>query len=176
MKASPILLHATGDMRQVPHEEREALRRLFTQHLRGNDREHHRRLLRLASDLLHAAAGEGFQLYRCEERSGPFHRYHRAVLTALFERQERFPSIKALHDWLKLECWFVEWVNGYPVPKSTEYDSCGEDEIRGFNNDLKDLLHEDHVQRHFWGHLSPQLRADMVDGILRNPEEGQSHA
>lgn len=171
MKASPILLYATGDMRHVPVPERDALRRLLTLHLRGVDREHQRRLMRLVSDMLHAAAGEGFQLYRAEERSGPFHRYHQGVLSALFERQERYRSKKALHDFLKLECWFVEWEEGCPVPRSTNFDTCSEDEIREFNASLKDLLHEPRIQCHFWPHLPERLRHEQVLGILTNPEK-----
>jgi hypothetical protein len=170
LKASPILLYATGDMRHVPDQERQALRRLFTQHLRGVDAQHQRRALRLIGDFLHATAGEGFQLYRAEERSGPFHRYHQAVLSALFERQERYRSKKALHDWLKLQCWFVEWVSGYPEPRSTDFDSCSEDDIREFNADLKDLLHMEATQLHFWPHLPERLRHEQVQGILTNPE------
>lgn len=171
MKASPILLYATGDMRHLPESERAALRRLFTQHFQGSDGQQQRRLVRLVGDMLRARAGEGFQLYRAEERSGPFHRYHRAVIASLFERQERYPRQSAMHDWLKLKCWFVEWVDGAPKPRSTDYDSCSEDEIREFNTALKALLHEPDVQAHFWRHLSVRLRMENVTQILTNPKD-----
>lgn len=173
MKASPILICAAGDMRFLPEQDRQVLRRVFTQELRGADRQHQQRLLRMVGDLLSLRAGEGMQLYRAQERSGPFHRYHRAVLSSLFARQERFASERTLHDWLKLQCWFVEWAAGYPVPKSTDFDSCSEEEIREFNAALKDLLHQPDVQAHFWAHLPQRLRDEQVEAILTAPERDQ---
>lgn len=173
MKASPILICATGDMRYLQEQDRQVLRRVFTQELRGADRQHQQRLLRMVGDLLSLRAGEGMQLYRAQERSGPFHRYHRALLSSLYERQERFTREEMLHDWLKLRCWFVEWVAGCPTPKSTDYDTCSEDEIREFNAALKDLLHQHEVQHHFWPHLPQRLRDEQVEAILTAPERDQ---
>ena len=171
MKAAAILLSPMVDLRQLPAREQDVLRRFFTQYVRGMDARSHKRWLRLAGDLWRAGAGEGFQLYRAEERSGPFHRWHRAIVGALFERQERFTNPDKLHDYLKLACWFVEWINGYPVPRSTAFDCCSEDEIREFNAKLVDLLHDPIEQRHFWPHLRAQVRREMVEGILANPNE-----
>ena len=171
MKAAPILLQIAEPLRRMPEEDRVVIRRFFTEHVRGADAQHHKRLLRLVADLFTARAGDGFQLYRAEARSGPFHRRHRAILTALFERQERFDNPEAMHDHLKLACWFVEWDGGVPRPKSTDYDSCSEDEIREFNDHLQELLHRPSEQEAFWPHLPPRLRQQQVDAILANPKE-----
>lgn len=170
-KTSPILVCPTVPLRQLPDPERDVLRRFFTEHVRGMDAKHHRRWMRFVRDLFNAEPGEGFQLYRAEERGGPYHRMHRAVLTRLFDSQDRYPSINALHDWLKLRCWFVEWVDGKPRPRSTAFDVCSEDDLREFHTAMVDLLHEPWVTRRFWGHLPAPQRAEMVETILRDPKE-----
>lgn len=170
-KASAILVAPMVPLRMLPDQERDVLRRFFTEHVRGMDAKHHRRWVRFVRDLFNAEAGEGFQLYRAEERGGPYHRMHRAVLTRLFDSQERYPSIDALHDWLKLKCWFVEWADGKPRPRSTAFDVCSEDDLREFHNAMVDLLREPGTGRRFWPHLTVAQRHEMVDAILRDPNE-----
>lgn len=171
MKASPILVCPMVQLRRLPDPERDVLRRFFCEHVRGMDRTHDRRWRRFVRDLFNAQAGEGFQLYRAEERGGPFHRMHRAVLERLLDAQERYPDEDALHDWLKLKCWFVTWENGHPVPRSTAFDACSEDDIREFHRKMVDLLHRPEVQLHFWPHLAAGPRGEMVEIVLRNPNE-----
>lgn len=172
-QAASILLLVTTDLRRLPEADQDVLRRFFTQCVRGADDKHHKRWIRLVRDWWNCRPGTGFQLYRAEERSGTFHRLHRGMVTALFERQELYTDKDVLHDWLKLQCWFVDWVEGQPVPKSTNYDSCSEDEIREFNAKLQHLLHQAHVQRHFWPHLTDAQRSEAVDGVLTPPERNQ---
>lgn len=180
-KASPILICPTVPLRQLPDRDRDVLRTFFTEHVRGMDRQHDTRWRRFVRDLFNAEAGEGFQLYRAEERGGPYHRMHRAVLTRLFESQERYADPDVLHDWLKLKCWFVTWTEGprgspIPKPRSTAFDVCSEDEIREFHTKMIALLHEPWVQRRFWAHLSARQRQEMVDSILENPHERDAAA
>lgn len=171
MKASAITIGPAGWFRQLPPAVLGVLRTFFTRHLVGLDPVSHRRWMRLVREIFEAPPGTGFLLYRVEGRSGKFHAFHRAILTAIFERQEIYPTREALHDWLKLRCWFVEWEGGCPVPRSTDFDSCSEDEIREFNARLQHLLHEPDVQAHLWPHLSEQLRLENTTAILTNPKD-----
>jgi hypothetical protein len=171
MKASPILLQVRNPVLRMPEEDRAAVLRFFSECLVGADPTHDRRLRRMVNDWFRAKEGEGFQLFRAEVRSGPFHRRHRGILSELFKRQERYSDPEAMHDWLKLECWFIEWVEGHPKPRSTDYDSCTEDEIREFNTKLTELLHDPRVQCHFWPHLPDRLRLEQVEAILRDRKE-----
>lgn len=173
MKASDILICPMVPLRQLPSAERDVLRRFFTQHVRGMDERHDRRWRRFIRDLFNADAGEGFQIYRAEERGGPFHRMHRAVLGRFFQAQERCDDVDVLHDWIKLRCWFVEWENGWPVPRSTNFDDCSEDEIRELHRKFVDLLQQPWLQEFFWPHLLPARRREMVVSALRDPEEDQ---
>lgn len=171
-KAEPILLCPTVQLQSLPDPERDVLRRFFTEHVRGMDRKHDRRWRRFVKDLFNAAPGEGFQLYRAEERGGPYHRMHRAVLARLHESQERFTDIDVMHDWLKLKCWHVEWIDGKPKPRTTSFDGCSESEIREFNTKLTELIGQPWAQRYFWGHLSVAQRHEMAQSILER-KDGQ---
>lgn len=176
MKASPILICPTVQLHSLPDLDRDVLRRFFCEHVRGMDAKHDKRLRRFVRDLFNAQPGEGFQIYRVEQRGGPFHRRHRVILTRLFNAQETFPDEDLLHDWLKLKCWFVEWEEGprgnpIPKPRSTAFDVCSEDEIREFHAKFVDLLQQPWAQRKLWPHVLPRQRAEMVEIVLTKPEE-----
>jgi hypothetical protein len=180
-KASAILLCPTVPLNSLPDAERDVLRRFFTEHVRGMDRKNDKRWRRFVRDLFHAAPGEGFQLYRAEQRSGPYHRMHRAVLTRLFEAQELYTDEDLLHEWIKLKCWFVTWQesprgNPIPKPRSTNFDECSEDEIRELHAKMVALLHEPWVQRRFWPHLKPPQRQEMLETVLTDPNKQEQGA
>jgi len=174
VKAAPILICPTVPLGSLPDAERDVIRRFLTQHIRGMDAAHDKRWRRMWGDIMHAAPGEGFQLYRAEARGGPYHRMHRAVLERLFDSQERYTNIDVLHDKLKLLSWFVEWSDGKPKPRSTAFDVCSEDDLREFHTRMVDVLHAPHVSRHFWPHLKAPQRQEMVELVLRNPSQEQA--
>lgn len=171
MKTAAITIVPTVRLRRLPAPVLTVLREFFTRLLVGADPTSHRRWVRLVRDIFDAPPGCGFMLYRVEGRSGKFHALHRAILRATFERQERFPTVEALHDWLKLKAWFIEWVDGAPAPRSTEFDSCSEDEIRELNARVQYLLHDPAVQEWLWPHLPQHLRLENVTAILTNPKD-----
>lgn len=175
-RLSSILICPAHPLREMPDSMRDALRSLFEEWIRGMDLRSQRRLRRLVAQIARAEAGEGFQLFRMEERSGPFHRRHRVVLERLFAQQERYGNIDALHDWLKFKCYFVTWGEGkrgqpMPVPRSTEFAKCSEDDLREFHTRMVDLLHDPAIQRHLWKHLKANQRADMVETVLAEKED-----
>lgn len=174
--ASPILICPRVPLQSLPDLDRDVLRNFFTQHVRGMDQSNDREWRRFIRDLFSAAPGEGFQLYRVETRDGPFHRRHRAILANLLELVEGFANEDALHDFLKLKCWHVDWENGKPVPASTNFEDCSEARMRKFNRRLTDLLHTPAVQRTFWPYIKPAQRQEMVELVLRNPNEEDPHA
>lgn len=169
--ASPILICPRVNLSALPDSERDVLRRFWTEYVGGADADNEKEWRRLGRDLFNAEPGECTQLYRAEERDGPFHRRHRAILANLLDKVEGFTNPDALHDWLKLKCWHVDWVNGKPVPASTAFDKCSEARMRKFNRRLTDLLQEPWVQRRFWPHIPAAQRHEMVELVLRNPNE-----
>jgi len=168
---SPIMICPTVPLGALPDAERDVLRRLVTQYLVGADADHDKEWRRLWRDLFGANPGECTQLYRAEARDSAFHRRHRAILANLLANVEGFTNEDALHDWLKLKCWHVDWVNGKPVPATTSFDGCSEARMRKFNRRLVDLLQQPWVQRHFWPHIKPTQRAEMVELVLANQKD-----
>ncbi|MGE4243691.1 hypothetical protein [Ramlibacter sp.] len=171
--ASPILICPRVDLRAIPDADRDVLRRLVTQYVTGADRDHDREWRRLWRDLERAEPGECTQLYRSESRDGPFHRRHRCILANLLANVEGFANEDALHDFLKVKCWHVDWKNGKPTPASTSFDECSEARMRKFNRRLVDLLHTPAIQRTFWPAINSAQRAEMVELVLRNPNDQQ---
>jgi hypothetical protein len=165
-RPSTILICPMVQLRTLPPMERDTLRRFFTEHVVGMDRRNHDAWMRFIRDLFNAEPGEGFQLARFAERSGPYHRMHRKVLARLFDSQEHFPNPDVLHDWLKLKCWFVEWIDGKPKPRSTAFDKCCEDDIRWFHRQMEELMQVPWCQRFFWPHIPPAKRHEMTDFVL----------
>jgi hypothetical protein len=175
-KPSTILICPVVPLRTLPPQEQDVLRRFFCEHVRGMDPANDRRWRRFVGQLWRAEPGEGFQIDRREERGGPFHRRHRAILNRLFDAQERYTDVDVMHDWIKLKCWFVTWEEGrtgkpIPKPRSTNFADCPEDDMRELHTKAVALLHEPWVQRRFWPHLNAIQRQEMLDAILADPKE-----
>lgn len=164
-----ILFCPIVELEKLPAAELDVLRRFFLYYLRGMDRKHARRLLRLVRRVVRAPAGEGFQIFVAEERGGPFHRMHRVILSRLFEHQDRFTDEDVMHDWMKLKCWHVDWKDGKPTPASTEFRTCSENRMREFHSKMVDLLRQPWAMHYFWPAMRPVDRHEMVDFILKDP-------
>jgi hypothetical protein len=179
VKASAILIYVKTPLRMLPDPIRDVLRQLPTEWIVGMDAKHHKRWLRLWRDFDRCEPGEAHQLYRAQERSGPYHRMHRKVLERLFESQDEYDEVDAVHDWFKFKCYFVKWEEGpitgrpIPQPRSTNFDECSEDEIREFHNRMIDRLYEPDTQEHFWPRKSPAERNATVEDVLhrQDPDE-----
>lgn len=177
-KSSSILVCPVVALRQIPPGEVEVIRRFLFDHIQGMDRENNVRWRRLWGRMWRAEPGEGFMLYNGVERSGPFHRRHRAILQSLFDSQDRFRDIDKLHDWMKVGSGFVDWEPGkdhkpVAIPKSTSFETCSDDEIRAAHTAMTDFLHQPRSQRYLWKHLKPQARIEMLDAVMADPMEQQ---
>jgi hypothetical protein len=172
-KPAAMLICPVVPLRQMPEAEKDVVRRFLFDHVKGMDRESEGRWRRMWGRFFAAEPGEGFQIAVTEERSGPFHRRHRAILETLFSSQERFRHIDKLHDWLKVGAGFVKWEAGkdnkpVAIPRSTGFAECSEDEIREAHKAMVDYLHEPRAQRFLWKHLKPNARQEMLDSILQS--------
>lgn len=178
-KTSAILICPTVALSSLPDNERDVLRRFFTAHVRGMDAKNDKRWRRFIAQLWRAEPGEGFQLYRVEERSGPFHKRHRAILERLFQSQERFRLIDKLHDWVKVGAGFTTWEEGktgkmVPRPRTTAFPECSEDDMREFHEAAVDFLHTERAQRFLWRHLKPAQRQEAIEAVLADPKEREA--
>lgn len=173
---TPMLIYPTARLMALPDPEMDVIRRFLTEHIRGMDPESDKAWRRMWGQIMRADPGEGFQLFRLEERSGPFHRRHRVILERLFDAQERYKLIDPMHDWLKLKAYFVTWGEGtrgqpMPVPRSTAFDKCSEEDVREFHRRMVDLLHEPAIQRHLFPKVRSKDRQGMVDAVLADRED-----
>lgn len=169
----PIMFCPVVDLSTLPPNELDVLRRVFGQYVRGIDRKHDRRLRWLVRRLCDAAPGEVFEADVYADRHGGYHRMHRKVLGRLFDLQERYYDIDALHDWLKLRCVHVEWVDGKPKPASTSFAKCSEARMREFHNKMVELLHNPYVQRHLFPQVRASERPAMIEAVLNPPQQEQ---
>jgi hypothetical protein len=173
-KYSGIIIRAAFDLQRLPEAEKDVVRRFLFEHVQGLNRQHQKRWMRLWGRIFNAGPDELHQLMDGEEREGRYHRMHRAVLTRLFESQERFPNEERLHDWLKVAVGYVDWAESrrvpgllVPIPKSTAFGKCSEVEIRELHRDMEDWLRSSaYAQRRLWRHLKPTARAEMVEHCL----------
>lgn len=170
-----MMIAVAEPLAQIPPHELDVLRRLLFQNLRPINSQTRAAWNRLWRDIFNADPGECFAMLREEGRVGQYHKMHRAFLGRLFESQERFVNEKALHDWLKIGAAFVTWGEGprsgkpIPIPRSTAFKECSEDDMRQFHRDAVDYLHTPRAQRVLWRHLKPAQRAAMVEAVLNPP-------
>lgn len=179
-KPSDILICPVVPLRQLPPAEVDVIRRFLFQHIRGMDAQNDKRWRRLWGNVWQAEAGESFQLLSMEERGGPFHRRHRAILDKLFQNQDAFTNIERLHDFLKIGAGFVIWEPGkdhkpVAIPRSTAFNVCDENEMREFHADMEEFLRTERAQRRLWRRVKPAARAEMVEAILSDHDEGVQH-
>ena len=57
------------------------------------------------------------------------------------------------------------------VPKSTNFESTSDDEMREFVENATAFLHTDRPLRKFWPHLKPAKRMEMMDAMFSDPKE-----
>ncbi|OIR02600.1 hypothetical protein GALL_153140 [mine drainage metagenome] len=118
-------------------------------------------------------AMESGELATCEmafPRSGPYHRRHFAIVSAVFDAQERFSSLESFLIWLKIGAGWVTWVAGarggiVPIPKSISYAKADQEEFTRYHEAVMDFLRSGHPARFLWKHLGDEAHA-MMDSIL----------
>lgn len=106
-----------------------------------------------------------------KSRSGPFHRRHMAIETAVFEAQEKFQSFEQFRNWLKVGSGFCDWVGGpkggvIPVPKSIAFDKLEEGEMRQVHDSMVEFLRSEHAGRALWRHLPSDKQTEMIESIF----------
>lgn len=180
-RPASILVCPVVPLHQLPPSEIDVLRRFFSEHVRGMDGANHKRWTRFARNLFNASAGEGFQLYLVEERSGPFHRRHRVILERIFEVQERYRDIERMHDWIKVGAGFVRWEAGkdskpVAIPRSTSFPECSEAEMREYHAAAVEFLRTPFALRRLFTHVKPSLRAEMLETLMAKPEAAADSA
>jgi hypothetical protein len=157
---------------EIPDADKEAARRVLFGIVDGLGERGKKQWRRFVNGLMRLEPGEMVEIKTHKARSGPFHRRHMVIETALFEAQERFEHFEQFRNWLKVGSGFCDWVPGgkgavMPVPRSIAFDKLEEDEMRQVHADMVAFVRTDYAAKTLWKHLSPNARIDMVETILR---------
>ncbi len=158
---------------EIPEADREAARRVLFGMVDGLGDTGRKAWRRFVRSLMQMEPGEMVSIRTHKARSGPFHRRHMAIETAVFEAQEKFTNFdKGFRDWLKVGAGHCEWFPGpkggiFPVPKSISYADMEDGEMREFHDACIAFLRTEYAQKTLWRHLSELQRSEMLETILK---------
>lgn len=175
-KHSPILVTKQMSLAGMPEPDRRVVRHVLLDAIQGLNEQHQSRWRRWVNRLLRAEPGEVFGFVNLASRLGPYHRMHMKFEQTLFDRQEKWPHLKGMRDWLKIGAGWCDWAPGprggiVPVPRSLDYESCSDDEMREVHEAMLAFLRTPHAQRYLWPHLPAPKRAEMLETVLTRPDE-----
>jgi len=157
---------------EIPQSDAEAARRVLFGIVDGLGERGRKQWRRFIGSLMRLEPGEMVEIKTHKARSGPFHRRHMAIETAIFEAQERFEHFEQFRNWAKVGAGFCDWVPGprgavMPVPRSIAFDKLEDGEMRQVHDAMVDFLRSEHAGKTLWRHLSPSARTEMIEGLLR---------
>lgn len=126
---------------------------------------------RLKKLLLNLAPGEMFEIECWFPRSGPFHRLHMKMESALYSSQEQFINFERFRDWLKINAGFVDFYPGpdgqlVAIPQSISFKRMDDEEMKHFHEIVKMSLFAEHALRFLYPNLSPGAAFDLMDNFL----------
>lgn len=121
--------------------------------------------------------GEFFTLEYWFPRNGGFHRKHMALMTALFDSQERFEDDTAFRKYLEIGAGYCTWAPGakggiVAIPKSIAYSKLDDEGLAELHEKVKAFVRSERPQRWLWPHLTMQQRGEMVESVLSGFDHG----
>ena len=161
---------------EIPEEDRAAARRVLFGMVDGLGDAGRKQWRRFVNGLMSLEPGEMVSIKTHKARSGPFHRRHMAIETAVFEAQEKFESFEQFRNWLKVGSGFCDWIAGpkgavIPVPRSIAFDKLEDGEMRQVHDDMVKFLRSGHAGKTLWKHLDATARMEMIESVLREFNE-----
>jgi hypothetical protein len=106
-----------------------------------------------------------------EPRSPQFHKFHFAILGALFKSQEQFADPDDMRKWAEVGagyCKLVPGPNGVmcAMPLSIAYEKLDDVEFGEVHKKVKTFLRSTRATRFLWPHLSDAQGFEMIDRII----------
>lgn len=106
-----------------------------------------------------------------EPRSPRFHKYHFAILGAVFKSQEQFDDEEALRKWIEVgagHCKFVPGPKGKMValPMSINYEALDDVEFGELHKKVRLFLRSQHATRFLFPHLDDMQGLEMIEAVL----------
>lgn len=156
---------------EISEPDREAARRVLFGTIDGLGDHGRKQWRRFVNGLFKLEPGELVSIITHRPRSGEFHRRHFAIVSAVFEAQERFEHPESLLCWLKVGAGWVTWAAGpkggvVPIPRSISYAKADEDDFRDFHERVMRFLRGAHAAKYLWPHLKGGKADEMMNSLL----------
>jgi hypothetical protein len=176
MKASRIMVCPTVHLPSALSDaDRDVLRRVLLDNVRGIDAIHDKRWRRAIGCLINSEPGEVTEFWNMRTRSLPFHKRWMSIERRFFENQDGYQTLRGFRRWLKTGAGLGDYERVGKrlvfVPASVSFDEASDDEFREFVKAAEDFLRTDRAARTLWPHLKPAKRAEMVETLLANPNQ-----
>lgn len=140
----------------------------------GVDEKSNRAYARFVARLQGLTARDSLGVSWTEPRSGPYHRRHFVMLSALFQAQERFTDSEVFRKWGEMEAGYCDTVPGkdgpQKIPRSINYDAMDQMEFETLHNAVFAFYRTEYALMVLYPHLTWQQAYDMVDAVLREFE------
>jgi hypothetical protein len=168
---SEVMLVKQASLEGFTEAEKAAVRKFLFETVDGHGKQGKALWRRLWGRVNKAEIGEMFRLIFNQPRSGKFHRFHMALEQRVFDHQERFAQFEPFRQWLKIGAGWCDWLPGpkggiVPIPKSTSYAECDEDQMREVHDAMVVFLRTAHAQKALWPHLKETQRSEMLETLL----------
>jgi hypothetical protein len=183
VKASPIMVCPVVDLKRVLSDlERDVVRKVFFEGIRGIDDIHDARWKRQITRLLRSEPGEVTDFHNMRTRSLPFHQRHMAIERKVFAHQDKFPPTKAglrtFRNWLKVGASLVrlelhgdqaKW-----LPGSVSFEDLSDDEMREFHEAAMDYMRSAFALKHLWPDVRANRRLEMFETVIAEKDEEEA--
>lgn len=105
-------------------------------------------------------------------RSGPFHRRHFKILTALFEAQEQFADMERFREWVQVGAGFCDLLpgpHGKPVAiaRSIAWEELDEADFAEHHKAVIEFVRSPYFSRQLWPHMTDLAADTFIDNLLR---------
>lgn len=158
------------DQALMPDRDLEAVRRFLFGLFDGWNQSDKRGWRKIWKRLMALEPGEFALVEFVIPRSAPFHRRHFAIISAIFDAQERFDDFEAYRAWLAVGAGWVTWCAGpkggvVPIPKSISYARADQAEFEEYHRKVMAFLRGPHAPLFLWKQLGNDAHWRM-DSLL----------
>jgi hypothetical protein len=104
-------------------------------------------------------------------RNGKHHRLFFAMLTAVYDAQERFTDFEQFRHWTLIGAGHVTWAAGakggvVPLAKSISYSAADEEQFATIHAKVLEFFRGEYCAPFLWPHLKEQQPFDMMEGVI----------
>lgn len=150
--------------------------------LRGLTPKDEKRRTKMRIELDALEVGEAVRVGGIKRPRSPRHfGFFFSKIQELVDRQERFPDVERILDWLLVGAGHCDLVPGFggqlvALPRSISWEQCDEQTFIEVHRGIDEFMWEDYAQELLWPHLSEAARHENVTGWHAKAEENRRAA